>query len=149
MITPADIEARCMPEPNSGCWLWLGCDHGNGYGVLTKRTRQYLAHRASWEAFSGAAPPDGLLVCHKCDNRACVNPAHLFLGSNADNTQDMIRKGRRADLSGERGPGAKISDAGVLKILADNRRQHIIARDFGVTPSQISRIKSGKRRVTP
>ena len=76
----------CIPEPNTGCWLWLGFISPDGYGTR-------LAHRRAWELARGPIP-DGMLVCHRCDVRHCVNPDHLFLGTHLDNMRDMIRKGR-------------------------------------------------------
>lgn len=88
------IELRSIPEPNSGCWLWLGAaweDRPNVYYQGKKR----LASRVSYEAYVGPIPP-GLHALHRCDNPWCVNPEHLFPGTQADNNQDMMNKGRHA-----------------------------------------------------
>jgi len=112
------IKARSTIDAQSGCWLWSGKLFNKGYGRICRlavskwcggRTRNVLAHRASYRAFRGEIA-DGLLVCHKCDVPACVNPDHLFVGTVLDNTTDSIRKGRRPsvcthDLSM---PGSKV-----------------------------------------
>lgn len=105
----ARFEAKYIPEPNSGCWLWLGpvkIGRRQGYGQFTLEGKTVGAHRAAWRLFRGTIP-DGLFVCHKCDVRTCVNPDHLFLGTHVDNMVDMESKGRGkrialVDISGQR-----------------------------------------------
>lgn len=107
---PASIEERFMrrvfPEPNSGCWLWTGAPTRGGYGHfwngesverpgLKPNRINVSAHRWSYQHFVGAIP-DGLFVLHHCDTPSCVRPSHLFVGTQRDNVQDCIRKGRRA-----------------------------------------------------
>ena len=76
------------------CWLWTASSRTDGYGVIGIEGKTKSAHRVSWQLTYGDIP-DGLYVCHHCDNKLCVNPNHLFLGTAKDNTQDMIQKGRR------------------------------------------------------
>lgn len=103
------ILRLCVPEPNSGCWLWLGAVTGHGYGVVgvgykSEGNRRIIqAHRRSYEIFVGSIP-NGKDICHHCDNRLCVNPEHLFVGSRLENVHDMMRKGR---YWGRRKPSAK------------------------------------------
>lgn len=95
-----------------GCWEWIGTLHPAGYGQVTFNYKHHLSHRLSWEIHNGPIPPGkgahGTCVLHRCDNRTCVNPAHLFLGSNADNMHDKVVKGRMPRMSkGDDEPCAK------------------------------------------
>lgn len=93
-VTPtlADLFALSSPEPNTGCWLWLGTIKG-GYGNVAFCGRTMRTHRLAYELTHGPIP-SGLCVCHRCDTPSCCNPDHLFLGTPNDNNQDKIRKGR-------------------------------------------------------
>ena len=129
-----------------GCWEWLGTKIPNGYGQLWNEKRHHNAHRVSWQLHYGKIPK-GLLVLHTCDNRSCVNPSHLFLGTNQDNTDDMFRKGRENPPRGNRQPLAKLSPTKVREIrglVAQGITRRELAKLFHVSASSISRVASGE-----
>jgi len=138
------FEKYIYMEPMSGCWLWLGGINGNGYGSFWNgnNPHQQQAHCASWEIYKGHIP-EGLYVCHHCDIRSCVNPIHLFLGTQKDNMQDSSKKGRIDH--GEKRPQAKLTENQVIQIRNDNREHRFIAIDYGVAKSTIGLIKREKR----
>lgn len=135
------FQASFMPEPNSGCWLWIGSASPNGYGALVVRGKKTKAHRYSWMLHNGNIP-DGMWVLHKCDVPACVNPEHLFLGSCADNVSDRDAKGRQA--SGERNGSAKLAPQQVDEIRKSVLSQRKLAKIYGVSFGAISKIKTGR-----
>ena len=129
----------------SECILWQRAVNSAGYGVQWRDGRLSLAHRLIWQEANGTIP-SGMHICHSCDNRRCVNLDHLFLGTPADNLNEMTLKGRR------RNGGHKLTDEQAVYVLArllTGEKQADVARAFGVTQSAISLLWSGKtyRRV--
>lgn len=123
------------------CWVWLGAGKGNGYG----HTSRGPAHRRAYELLIGPIP-DGMDVCHKCDNRACVNPHHLFLGTRAENMADMRSKGRGAGGSRKHITEAQVQE--VRRRLACGVSQAEIARCMDLHRGTVSNIKLGKSYVS-
>ena len=118
----------------NGCVLWTGYLNRSGYGVVGYNYKSILAHRAAWEVSRGAIP-EGLLVCHTCDVRNCINPDHLFVGTNADNMVDKIKKGRA---------WSKLSPIEVAEIRANPGVTKPFMRKFGVSGTIIRKIRSGE-----
>ena len=140
--------SRVHPEPNSGCWLWTGMWSRKGYGIFWLNKKGVSAHRTSWALHFGEIP-DGLLVCHKCDNRACVNPDHLFLGTPLENTADMMRKGRenRFLKPTQKYPTAKLTKEAAAALFLDcvaGLRRSDAAEKYGVSPNAVSQIMMGR-----
>lgn len=104
------------------------------------------AHRFAWELHFGPIPP-GQQVLHRCDLRACVNPDHLFLGTQGDNVRDCVNKGRYHYRYGLDMPSGVLTDAEIAAIRSDPRIQRLIAADFSISQSHVSRIKSGEVRT--
>lgn len=143
-LTQERIKNRSVIDPVTECWNWGGNLHRQGYGVIRSNRVHHLAHRASYAVFKGDIP-DGMFVCHKCDNRKCVNPDHLFLGTVQDNQRDMAKKDR--STYGEKSSSAKLTEADVTLILAikDSGKTHQqIADLFNVSRPLVSMIFSGK-----
>ena len=145
----AYLESHIQREPNSGCWLWDGAPGAGGYGTARHEGRNQKAHRVSWIAHRGPIPP-GLKALHHCDTPPCVNPDHLFLGTQLDNIADMVAKGRQRGVSrfGSESPVAKLDELRVclmrnlLDIGATTQRE-IAPLAFGVSPMTVSRIARG------
>jgi hypothetical protein len=145
LITKDRIESKVERIPEFGCWVWMGTTTVRGYGQIESFKRKHYAHRASYEAFVGPIP-EGMNVCHACDNVYCVNPAHLFLGTQKQNLEDMVKK-KRSTL-GEKNPMAKLSAEDVKDIkylLSTDVSSKFLALEYGVTTSAINLIKQGKR----
>jgi hypothetical protein len=137
--TPLDQVIIENSKPNeSGCWIWQKYKTKLGYGRLMLKGKVVMAHRASYECFIGPIPP-GMSVCHGCDVRACVNPDHLWLGTQAENIKDMDNKGRRRsrDSRGEKSGLAKLTDEKVLEIRARHAvggvSQAGLSKEFGIS----------------
>jgi hypothetical protein len=127
-----------------GCWVWRGAKTASGYGVFQMGVGNTVrAHRIAYVLMYGAFD-DALVVCHKCDNRECVNPDHLFVGTNADNSADMSRKGRAARLRGAANGCSKLTESIVVSIYQDPRTNRDIAADYGVASSLVSLIRHRK-----
>lgn len=147
---PADrLEARSTPIPFSGCRIYTGGAVPRGYGVLSVNGRQRYAHRVSWELQNGPIP-DGMHVLHSCDVPACINPDHLFLGTDADNVSDKMSKGRHVAAHGVRAGSAKLTEKDVCDIrgmYVRNSRQFgttALGARYGVDPSTICTIVNRK-----
>lgn len=128
--------------PFHPCWEWVGSkDKIWGYGMIgggLRTSKNQAAHRYSWELHNNAKIPEGLIICHNCDNPGCVNPAHLFLGTHTDNMRDMVNKGREADNRGDKNPNCKIS----FEIAEKIRNEYYV----GLIPRKDLAIKYGLHR---
>jgi hypothetical protein len=128
---------RANRGDSDGCWNWKGSLCSGGYGRINLNGKLIRAHQASWIIHYGEIP-EGMHVCHHCDNRACVNPEHLFIGTNLDNIADKMKKNRQS--KGIERPASKLNDDKVReirKLRAYGYTFETLGKMFGVTPSQI------------
>lgn len=140
---PDDVRfwAKVRKPNQESCWEWQGKMRPDGYGTLSIGAEHTRAHRISWELHHGPIP-NGLCVLHRCDNRRCVNPVHLFLGTKADNNRDMMQKGRGNQPYGEKKRNSKLTADAVLMIRASAESNTSLGRKFGVDNSVISRVRN-------
>ena len=135
-------------DSTTQCWNWIAHRNDKGYGMFSHNRRPAKAHRIAWIIYKGDIP-EGLCVCHRCDNRGCVNPAHLFLGTQKDNMHDCINKGRKVIQYGDEASGAKLSGQEIEQIKALKKkglRSPMIAQTFGITRQHVNRVVAGTAR---
>jgi hypothetical protein len=143
----ARIESDVQMEPTSGCWLWVGSLNSCGYGSIKWKNKTHIAHRVFYAELVSPIP-EGLFVCHRCDNRVCVNPHHLFLGTAKDNSDDRVRKGRSGWGFGSKSANSKLTEADIPIIRElDSRGVGLreIAKRFGVHYFTIWSVLTGRR----
>jgi hypothetical protein len=118
-----------------------------GYHILSLKSNNYKrirAHRAMYISIYGNIP-EGKIICHSCDNKDCINPKHLFLGTKKDNTQDMLNKNRVDRMDDRKGTKQKLSDEDVINIYNSNKSSYYLSEIYNVSDVQIRRIKNGSR----
>ncbi len=136
------VDAQGFGPDN--CWIWKGAGKGNGYGNVRVKTENVAAHRRSYELFVSAIP-DGMDVCHTCDNRFCVNPDHLFLGTRKENMDDCKAKGRAAGGNRKHLTEAAVQD--IRQRLAAGHSPRKIANQKDINYHTITAIKEGRSYV--
>lgn len=125
------------------CWEWMGSKFRDGYGQFHAANRNRRAHRYSYELYVGPIPAD-LCVCHRCDNPSCVDPEHLFLGTNQENATDRQMKGRTSRPYGLWHGSAKLTPEKVQEIRSSRKTGAQLAREFSVSEALICNVRKGR-----
>lgn len=133
------FEEKTLLIPFSTCHWWDGAPDRNGYGRISVGSVNYSAHRMAYKIYKGEIP-ENMIVCHTCDNPMCVNPDHLWLGTNRENLQDMVKKGR----TGERGRKFNRNKAATIRFLSESFSTKEIAAFYSVKPRAIRNIINRK-----
>lgn len=126
----------------NGCLVWQAALDNWGYGIVRHNGRMRKSHRVAWELVNGPIPEDKI-VCHTCDNPQCIEVSHLWLGTNKENRDDMVKKGRQRVLYGPDNPSYKLTPELIAEILAEctaGKPKHQIAWDFGLAHSTVYNI---------
>lgn len=146
--SPENFWNKVSKSSPDRCWPWTGATDDSGYGSLSRARRHKKAHRHAWEITFGQIPL-GILVCHHCDNPPCCNPAHLFLGTHSDNSNDKLSKRRQDCSRGDAHHSAKLTAekvGAILRLRQSGMSLGDIAYLFGVSASSVSAIVLGKVR---
>jgi hypothetical protein len=134
--------SKFLVHPVTRCWIWTDCRISNGYAGIWVSGKSHKAHRLSWELHIGPIP-ESLHVLHKCDNRLCVRPEHLYIGTNDDNIADKVARGRERYLRGADLPCAKITEDDVKEIRSiKGKTLQQIGDIYGLELSTIGKIRS-------
>ena len=139
-----DMGGPVHPVIGTACFDWTASKVGNGYGLFWFGGKTSRAHRVAWEMKNGPIPDD-LQVLHRCDRRMCVRVDHLFVGTNQDNHDDMMAKGRNVNLRGEAHGNAKLKESEVLEIRSSADPHREIASRFGVSRSLVYMIRARQK----
>ena len=154
-LEPIEAKMERLTEKTDGCWLWKGRRNRAGYGAITHNNTKWLAHRLAWVLANGVPIEKGVVVRHICDNPQCVNPAHLCLGDQLNNVQDMVSRkrqnffGRRNHRQvGERNPTAKLTATQVIEIRSRRRQGESLSKlaaEFGISKSYVGNLAACRK----
>jgi len=131
-------------DEQTGCWDWLKFKDRNKYGHIKVLGKSELVHRVAYQTLVGDIP-SGMFVCHRCDNPSCLNPEHLFIGTNQDNIDDKVAKNRQSKIGQQKGSKhslAKLTEKDIVDIRISTLSQNKLALLYGMTQSSISQIQN-------